>query len=118
MSADDADGVLTPPANDDWRDRAACRGVNQSLFFPTVSDRANLEIATALCNACVVRDTCATVAMSNGERHGFWAGQTSSQRLSRERRWHGTPARYNANCRCEACVVARARADRMAAPLT
>lgn len=81
-----------------WRERAACRDVPVSVFFPdedTVgrSDRAALyETAKRVCAGCEVRALCLEHALRAGERHGCWGGESPRERAE-------TPARRRALAR-------------------
>jgi len=75
---------------DTWRDRAACRGPETSLFFPpnTVERRderdARERRAKAICCQCSVREQCLEYAMGVGELHGIWGGLNESERRARQ----------------------------------
>ncbi|MET0627988.1 MAG: WhiB family transcriptional regulator [Acidimicrobiia bacterium] len=75
---------------DTWRDRAACRGPETSLFFPpTTAERrddrdARERRAKAICFQCAVREECLTYAMGIGELHGIWGGLNESERRARQ----------------------------------
>lgn len=60
----------------DWRQRAACRGVNPELFFPKRgADRRSVDhrasIARAVCALCPVRLACLAVALGAEDTHGL-----------------------------------------------
>ena len=61
-----------------WRDEAACRGVDPTLFFPDVGEPAHE--ARAVCASCPVRDECAEWAIRSGEKFGIWGGLTERER--------------------------------------
>ena len=69
-----------------WRLRAACRGVDPDVFYPTTDDE--VEEAKAICRACPVRETCLEYALANRERDGVWGGATERERrrMIRQRR--------------------------------
>ena len=75
---------------DTWRDRAACRGPETSLFFPpTNAERrderdARERRAKSICVECAVRDQCLEYAMGVGELHGIWGGLNESERRARQ----------------------------------
>lgn len=60
----------------DWRDLAACRGLDPELFFDP--DRA-AEAAQA-CAGCPVREACLDWALRNREGHGIWGGLDEDER--------------------------------------
>jgi WhiB family transcriptional regulator, redox-sensing transcriptional regulator len=62
----------------DWRDRAACRGADLSVFFPGRGESA--EPARRICANCPVRQECLEFALSHGEVHGIWGGLTVRDR--------------------------------------
>ena len=72
--------------NANWRNRAACRGIDPEVFFPVSEDDA--EPAKAICNACPVREACLEFALSAREREGVWGGCTERERrrIVRQRR--------------------------------
>ena len=71
----------------DWRDRAACAGIDTALFFPANEGparvAAKVERAKAICRDCPVVDACHAYIMATEEpahRHGIWAGLTPKER--------------------------------------
>lgn len=74
MTADDTtDGDVTS-----WRDLAACRGHDTSIFFP---DQGESTVqARAICADCPVKRPCLDESVSN-EELGVWGGQTARARL-------------------------------------
>lgn len=85
-----ANGVATVrrpvSANSGWWERAACRGLDTSLFFPGRGE--STAEAEAVCASCEVRDDCLWFALGdNGgrrsEKFGIWGGSSERQR----RRW-------------------------------
>ena len=69
-----------------WRQRAACRGVDPDVFYPTSDEEA--EVAKAICTQCPVREPCLEYALTTRERDGVWGGATERERrrLVRQRR--------------------------------
>lgn len=69
-----------------WRQRAACRGVDPDVFYPTSDDET--EEAKAICRVCPVRESCLEYALANRERDGVWGGATERERrrIIRQRR--------------------------------
>lgn len=63
----------------EWRERAACRGMDPNLFFP---DRGTTfrQVARETCEACPVRTECLDDAVGNTERLGLWGGASPKQR--------------------------------------
>lgn len=72
--------------NVSWRQRAACRGVDPDVFYPTSDEEA--EEAKSICRVCPVREPCLEYALANRERDGVWGGATERERrrLIRQRR--------------------------------
>jgi WhiB family redox-sensing transcriptional regulator len=72
-----------------WRQQAACKGANTSVFFPGRGDR--LDEAKAYCDRCPVRPQCLDEAMAlrsvPGQERlmGVWGG-TSERERRRDRR--------------------------------
>ncbi len=73
---------------EDWRDRAACKGEPGFVFFPEqvggprpkgkpVDDYANARL---ICGRCPVQTDCLNHALDNREVDGFWGGATPRQR--------------------------------------
>ena len=86
------------PADTEWQERGACRGIDVGLFFPVVEHEA--YEAKAVCSMCPVRGACLEFALEHSERFGIWGGYTTLERkeLMAERQAVellivGTPAR-------------------------
>lgn len=75
---------------EDWRDSAACAGVDGELFFPEPRGGRTGWEAKAICARCPVRAECLDYALSLPIEHvwGIWAGTTDADRraLRRERK--------------------------------
>ena len=69
-----------------WRQRAACRGVDPDIFYPSADEEA--EEAKSICGVCPVRESCLEYAILNRERDGVWGGATERERrrIIRQRR--------------------------------
>jgi len=72
--------------NQSWRDRAACRGLDPSIFYPPSEEE--VEPAKAVCEDCGVRQPCLEFALTVREREGIWGGATERERrrIIRQRR--------------------------------
>lgn len=70
----------------DWWDRAACRGIDPDVFFPTAGEP--VAPAKAICATCPVRTHCRDHALDHHEDHGIWGGLDARQRrrILRDRR--------------------------------
>lgn len=73
----------TPPPEQaiEFMDRAACRGVDQSLFIPDVGARDHrYDPARAICATCPVRIECLEYALAIDESFGMWGGMSPKER--------------------------------------
>lgn len=61
-----------------WQRHAACRGVDQSVFFPVKG--ASTEPARAICSACPVLDDCLTWSLDQRDDNGVIGGLSGKQR--------------------------------------
>jgi WhiB family redox-sensing transcriptional regulator len=61
-----------------WMERAACRGMDASIFYVEVG-RSAAE-ARAVCARCPVVDRCAVHAVSSREQFGVWGGLSPRDR--------------------------------------
>ena len=72
--------------DDDWRTRAACRGVDTEKFFPTKGSRSSIGSAQArlICMTCPVdvRKACLNFALKNHIKYGVFGGFSSTGRRS------------------------------------
>lgn len=71
-----------------WRSKAACKGLSPEIFYPSTEDDADAEPAKAVCEECVVRESCLEHALSVREKDGIWGGATERERrrIIRQRR--------------------------------
>jgi WhiB family redox-sensing transcriptional regulator len=78
--------VISRMKNLSWRQRAACKGVDPDIFYPSSDEEA--EEAKSICAQCPVRETCLEYALANRERDGVWGGATERERrrMVRQRR--------------------------------
>ena len=79
-------GSTHPSTDDDWRDQAACLGLDPQVFYPTTDDEA--DEARRICDACAVKDDCLEYALARREKDGVWGGATERdrRRIIRQRR--------------------------------
>jgi WhiB family redox-sensing transcriptional regulator len=68
----------------DWRDDAACAGMDTELWFPVSAFPKGAELqrvrrAQEVCGPCPVRISCLAFALRTGQR-GIWGGLTEQQR--------------------------------------
>lgn len=72
-----------------WVERAACRGEDPEMWFPTgTRDLSGVQTryAKAVCRVCPVRRECLNDALVNGIRYGIWGGRTEGEREKLARR--------------------------------
>jgi WhiB family redox-sensing transcriptional regulator len=62
----------------EWRDNAACDGLDVDIFFPEKGKPT--DPAKAVCAVCPVKDDCLADAMIWGERHGVRGGLSGDER--------------------------------------
>lgn len=75
----------------DWRDYAACKGVDPSTFF--FEDTSPNHDARRLCINCPVRIDCLEYATEHEKDWGVWAGVTARVRLTLRRAIGATKSR-------------------------
>lgn len=117
------------PMPDDWRNHAACRGMDPDLFQPHGGNY--LRLARSTCNACPVADACLQHALTLDDDPAMLGGKTPAERAAmlppidlgtRKPVDHGTVAGYRAHRRighppCQPCIdahTAYGRATRIA----
>jgi WhiB family redox-sensing transcriptional regulator len=67
----------------EWMRRGACRGVDQSVFFPPRG--VGGTAAKAICAECSVRGDCLAFAMDDDALLGTWGGTSSKERQAMRR---------------------------------
>lgn len=76
----------------EWTDRAACKGLPTSMFFPPKGGcTKTVRTAKAICNNCEVKTDCLNFALDNLMPYGIWGGT-----LPKERRHLRAARKYNA----------------------
>ncbi len=77
----------TLPPLQQWRAKAACKGLDAQLFFPE-DDSDALATVKQVCAGCDVQDICLSYALANKEKAGVWGGATERERrrIIRQRR--------------------------------
>jgi WhiB family redox-sensing transcriptional regulator len=69
-----------------WRQMAACKGAQASLFFPPCQFERKRErlvreqAAKSICARCPVRDQCLEFALMAREPYGVWGGLNELER--------------------------------------
>lgn len=69
---------------ENWRQRAACSGLDTDIFFPASEQDAGA--AKAVCAGCPVRDACLEWALASRQEDGVWGGLTDNERRRLRRR--------------------------------
>lgn len=80
----------------DWQRHAACRDMNQEMFFHPDGERdpsrsRRVASARAVCTTCPVLEQCRSWAHAVQEPYGIWGGESEDERraaLRRERSTH------------------------------
>ncbi len=74
----------------EWRDLAACRDSEPSLFFPIGSTGPAVDqiaAAKVICAACSVQDDCLQYALESNQESGVWGGYAEDERRRLRKRW-------------------------------
>jgi WhiB family transcriptional regulator, redox-sensing transcriptional regulator len=77
---------LMPILSDwEWQEKAACRGMNSSMFFSPTGERGRERQerearARSICGRCEVVEACAAMALDYRERYGVWGGLSAGER--------------------------------------
>lgn len=81
-----------------WMERAACRGLDASLFFPERGEMVS-QTTRDVCASCPVQAECLDYALEIKERDGVWGGKSGRQR----RDLRSASAERNQLCTCIEC---------------
>lgn len=77
-------GISVDAGNGDWRDRAACRGVDPETFFPlgekTGEARVQIYEAKKICRRCPVVEECLREALKKGDAFAVRGNTTPEER--------------------------------------
>lgn len=74
----------------DWRDVAACKDSDPSMFFPIGTTGPALDqiaIAKAICAQCQVQEDCLQYALVTNQEAGIWGGYAEDERRRLRKRW-------------------------------
>jgi WhiB family redox-sensing transcriptional regulator len=89
---------LADHASGAWLDRAACRDLPPSRFFPESGEQSKAAEAKAVCAACPVRERCRDLAVkaagSLDADHGIFGGTLPAERSRLRGRSFPTPSAY------------------------
>jgi WhiB family redox-sensing transcriptional regulator len=84
----------------EWMELGSCKGQTQYFFAPhgeqAEAREAREGVAGAICQACVVVDTCREYARRNREQ-GYWGGENDEQRVAARRRANRRAATWAAS---------------------
>jgi WhiB family transcriptional regulator, redox-sensing transcriptional regulator len=71
-----------------WQSKAACQGLDASIFFPDPDVDDDALPAKAVCAECPVSESCLEHALGYREKDGIWGGCTERERrrIIRQRR--------------------------------
>ena len=71
----------------EWRDKAACKGMDAEEFFPARGTYSTQTLALRACASCEVKEPCLEFALKFNEP-GVWGGTSSRQRrqIGKDRR--------------------------------
>lgn len=107
------DRTPTEPVDANWRARAACLGVDPSIFFPERGQ--STDIAKSICSGCPVAGPCLNYALEHGETVGIW-GQLSERQRREVRKARGISARPRKTAPCGTEAGAKAHYRRGETP--
>lgn len=65
-----------PDPKPEWREEAACRGVDGRTFYAEEGDDPHYAAAKRVCARCPVIERCLEYAIGANEHEGCWAGLT------------------------------------------
>jgi WhiB family redox-sensing transcriptional regulator len=87
MSLDDYYLPHVEPADQSWRDHAACKGLDTNLFFPERGDMLGTRIAIRVCETCPVQTECRDYSLQFSENtiSGIWGGMSGLGRRKHRR---------------------------------
>ena len=74
----------------EWREIAACRDSEPTLFFPigtTGLAVEQIEEAKGICADCVVTEDCLQYALQTNQEAGVWGGYAEDERRRLRKRW-------------------------------
>ncbi len=73
-----------------WRDVAACRDSDPTLFFPIGSTGPAVDqiaAAKVICASCSVIEGCLKYALESNQEAGVWGGYAEDERRRLRKRW-------------------------------
>ncbi len=84
-------------ANEDWKVKARCKGIDPELFFPARGYHQGTTQAIAVCRLCAVREQCLDYALRNREKFGVFGGKSDRARRTWRRQLRVTNAAFEAD---------------------
>lgn len=60
-------------------ERAACKGMDEDMFFPERGERSYVD-GKRVCRECPIITTCRNWSLSKPEPYGLWGGMTPQER--------------------------------------
>jgi WhiB family redox-sensing transcriptional regulator len=82
--------TTTLPLTIEWRELAACRDSEPSLFFPIGSTGPAIDqivAAKQICAICSVQEDCLQYALESNQESGVWGGYAEDERRRLRKRW-------------------------------
>jgi len=83
--------------NEEWRIKAACRGMDVNLFFPEAGVHiSQIRAIRAICESCSVKVECLESTLySDMDLHGFFGGKSPRERraIRSQEEWDLNPVR-------------------------
>lgn len=79
-----------PMNQEDWRDFAACRGLDPDMFFPVGNvgpALEQIERAKDVCRTCVAQVVCLEYAIRTNQDDGIWGGTDEIERRQMRKQW-------------------------------
>lgn len=73
-----------------WRESAACRDSEPTLFFPVGTTGLaveQIEEAKGICSDCLVTEECLQYALQTNQEAGVWGGYAEDERRRLRKRW-------------------------------
>ena len=74
----------------EWRQLAACRDSDPSLFFPigtTGPAVDQIDAAKEICGSCMAQEDCIQYALESNQEAGIWGGYAEDERRRLRKRW-------------------------------
>lgn len=74
----------------EWRQLAACRDSDPTLFFPigtTGPAIDQIDAAKEICDSCMAQDDCLQYALESNQEAGIWGGYAEDERRRLRKRW-------------------------------